>query len=587
MTFTVHGISASKGIAIGRVRIVDRGRPEVAERSLDPSRIEPEVRRFRRAVQAARRELRSVKARIPEGTPKEIAAFIDAHLLMLEDEAISKAPIACIRERRCNAEWALKLQRDALVAVFEEIDDPYLRARKDDVEHVVNRVQIHLQGRRRKESPSGESAAGKIIHADDLTPADTVLMQHQGVAGFMTEFGGPNSHTAILARSLDIPAVVGLHRSAALLRDGDEVVLDGREGVVIVSPADVVKRFYERRRREIDRVKTARRKLRSTPTVTADGEPVVLQANVELPGESVGAVRDGAAGVGLYRTEFLFMNRREPPDEQEQFEAYSELVAALKGAPVTIRTLDLGADKQVDGARPGAPATSNPALGLRAVRLCLKEQSLFRPQIRAILRASACGPVRMMIPMLANTTELDQVLRIVRDCKRDLDARDERYDASMPIGAMIEVPAAAICADIFARRLDFLSIGTNDLIQYTIAIDRVDDEVSYLYDPLHPAVLRLVTTTIQAGRKAGIPVAMCGEMAGDAHYTKLLLGMGLREFSVHPNALLEVKQIIGQTRIASARRLTRRILQSTNSATRLALIDELNQSEAPSLSSTN
>ena len=578
MTFTIHGISASKGIAIGRVRILDRGRPEVTERSLDPSRIEAEVRRFRRAVQAARRELRSVKARIPEGTPKEIAAFIDAHLLMLEDEAISKAPIACIRERRCNAEWALKLQRDGLVAIFDEIADPYLRARKDDVEHVVNRVQIHLQGRHRKEPPPGESAAGKIIHADDLTPADTVLMQHQGVAGFMTEFGGPNSHTAILARSLDIPAVVGLHRSAALLRDGDEVVLDGRQGVVIVSPDEAVRRFYQRRGREIGRIRAARRKLRSTPTVTADGEPVVLQANVELPGEFAGAVRDGAAGIGLYRTEYLFMNRREPPDEQEQFEAYSELVGALKGAPVTIRTLDLGADKQVDGTRPDAPVTSNPALGLRAVRLCLKEQSLFRPQIRAILRASAHGPVRMMIPMLANTTELAQVLRIVHDCKRELDARGERYDASMPVGAMIEVPAAAICADIFARRLDFLSIGTNDLIQYTIAIDRVDDEVSYLYDPLHPAVLRLVTTTIQAGRKAGIPVAMCGEMAGDAHYTKLLLGMGLREFSVHPNALLEVKQIIGETRIAPARRFARRILQSTHSATRLALIDELNRS---------
>ena len=587
MTFTIHGISASKGIAIGRVRIVDRGRPEVAERSLDPSRIEAEVRRFRRAVQAARRELRSVKARIPKGTPKEIAAFIDAHLLMLEDEAISKAPIARLREKRCNAEWALKLERDALIAVFDEIEDPYLHARKDDVEHVVNRVQIHLQGRRRKESPSGESAAGKIVHADDLTPADTVLMQHQGVAGFMTEFGGPNSHTAILARSLDIPAVVGLHRSAALLRDGDEVVLDGRRGVVVVSPDETARRFYQRRCREIARIKVARRKLRSTPTVTADGEPVMLQANVELPGESAGAVRDGAAGIGLYRTEYLFMNRREPPDEQEQFEAYSELVNVLKGAPVTIRTLDLGADKQVDGARPDAPVTSNPALGLRAVRLCLKEQSLFRPQIRAILRASARGPVRMMIPMLANTTELGQVLRIVRDCERELDARGERYDASIPIGAMIEVPAAAICADIFARRLDFLSIGTNDLIQYTIAIDRVDDEVSYLYDPLHPAVLRLVTTTIQAGRKAGIPVAMCGEMAGDAHYTKLLLGMGLREFSVHPNALLEVKQIIGETRIAPARRLARRILQSTNSATRLALIDELNQGEAPSPSSTN
>ena len=588
MTIALHGISASKGIAIGRVRIVDRGSPEAIERTLDPSRIEAEVKRFRRAVNAARRELRAVKARIPEHTPRGLAAFIDTHLLMLEDVAISKAPITRIRETRRNAEWALKLERDRLVAVFDAMDDPYLRARRDDVEHVVNRVQRHLQGRHgAEEPPSGEDCTGRIVYADDLSPADTVLMQHQGVAGFMTEFGGPNSHTAILARSLNIPAVVGLHRSAALLRDDDEVVIEGRQGVVIVSPEEHVKRFYQRREREIARVRTARRRLRSMPTVTADGEPVVLQANVELPVEFAGAVRDGAAGIGLYRTEFLFMNRRDPPDEQEQFGAYSELVEALKGAPVTIRTLDLGADKQVDGARPDAPLTSNPALGLRAVRLCLKEQSLFRPQIRAILRASAHGPVRMMIPMLANTTELDQVLRIMRDCERELDARGERYDASMPIGAMIEVPAAAICADIFARRLDFLSIGTNDLIQYTIAIDRVDDEVSYLYDPLHPAVLRLVTTTITAGRKAGIPVAMCGEMAGDPHYTKLLLGMGLREFSVHPNALLEVKQIIGETRAAPARRFARRILQSTHPATRLALIDELNRGDAPSPSSMN
>ena len=577
MTFTIHGISASKGIAIGGVHALDRGRPEVAERRLDPCEIDAEVARFGRAVDAARLELRAVKARIPEGTPKEIAAFIDTHLLMLEDEAISKAPIAYIREMRCNAEWALKLECDALVAVFDAMDDPYLRTRKDDVEHVVNSVQINLQGGRGSMPRTGDATDGRIIYADDLTPADTVLMQHQGVAGFMTEFGGPNSHTAILARSLNIPAVVGLHRSAALLRDGDEVVLDGRQGVVVVSPTDIVKRFYVRRLREVERIRSARRKLRSTPTVTADGEPVVLQANVELPGESAGAVRDGAAGVGLYRTEFLFMNRRDSPDEQEQFEAYAELVAALKGAPVTIRTLDLGADKQVDGARPDAPATSNPALGLRAVRLCLKDQSLFRPQIRAILRVSACGPVRMMIPMLANTTELDQVLRIVRDCKRELDAQGETFDASMPVGAMIEVPAAAICADIFARRLDFLSIGTNDLIQYTIAADRIDDEVSYLYDPLHPAVLRLVASTIAEGRKAGIPVAMCGEMAGDARYTKLLLGMGLREFSVHPNALLEVKQIIGETRIAPARKLTRRILRSTRAATRLALVEELNR----------
>lgn len=578
MTFTIQGISASKGIAIGRVQAVDRARPEATERRLDPSQVEAEVERFVQAVDAAHLELRAVKARIPEGTPKEIAAFIDTHLLMLQDEAIAEVPITYIRRMRCNAEWALELEREALVTVFDAMDDPYLRTRKDDVEHVVDRVQRHLRGERARQPATVETAPGRIVYADDLTPADTVLMQHQGVAGFMTEFGGPNSHTAILARSLNIPAVVGLHRSATLLRDGDEVVLDGRQGVVIVSPAEVVKRFYARRRREIERIRTARRKLRSMPTVTADGEPVVLQANVELPGESAGAVRDGAAGVGLYRTEYLFMNRADPPDEEEQFDAYTALVASMKGAPVTVRTLDLGADKQVDGARPDAPATSNPALGLRAVRLCLKEQrSLFRPQIRAILRASARGPVRMMIPMLANTTELDQVSRIVRDCKRELDARGERYDRSMPVGAMIEVPAAAICADIFARRLDFLSIGTNDLIQYTIAIDRVDDEVSYLYDPLHPAVLRLVATTIAAGRKAGVPVAMCGEMAGDARYTKLLLGMGLREFSVHPNALLEVKQTIGETRVGPARKLARRILRSTQTATRLALIDALNR----------
>ena len=577
MTVTIHGISASKGFAIGRVRALDRGRPEASERRLEPSQIEAEVERFGRAVDEARLELRAVKARIPVDTPKEIAAFIDTHLLMLEDEAISRAPINYIREMRCNAEWALELECDALVAVFDAMDDPYLRTRKDDVEHVANRVQHFLHGGSGTIAHTDDTVGARIIYADDFTPADTVLMQHQGIAGFMTEFGGPNSHTAILARSLNIPAVVGLHRSAQLLRDGDEVVLDGRQGVVVVSPTDLVKRFYKRRQREIERIRVARRKLRSTPTVTADGEPVVLQANVELPGESAGAVRDGAAGVGLYRTEFLFMNRRDPPDEQEQFEAYSELVAALKGAPVTIRTLDLGADKQVDGARPDAPATSNPALGLRAVRLCLKDQSLFRPQIRAILRVSARAPVRMMIPMLANTTELDQVQRIVRDCKRELHAEGECYDASMPVGAMIEVPAAAICADIFARRLDFLSIGTNDLIQYTIAVDRIDDEVSYLYDPLHPAVLRLVASTIAEGRKAGIPVAMCGEMAGDARYTKLLLGMGLREFSVHPNALLEVKQIIGETRIAPARKLTRRILRSTRCATRHALIEELSR----------
>ncbi len=402
-------------------------------------------------------------------------------------------------------------------------------------------------------------------------------MQHQGVAALVTEFGGPNSHTAILARSLRIPAVVGLHNAGPYLRDEDTVIVDGRKGVVLVGPDDQTVRHYKKRQREIERIHAARRKLRFAPTVTCDGESIVLQANVELPADLETAVQVGAQGIGLYRTEYLFMNRDEPPGEEEQYQAYTEVMRAGEGAPVTIRTLDLGADKQVDGSRPGAPVTSNPALGLRAVRLCLKEPGLFRPQLRAILRTSAHGPVRMMIPMLSTTAELAQVLELIKACRKELDEAGQPYDKTMPVGAMIEVPAAAICADIFARELDFLSIGTNDLIQYTIAIDRVDDEVNYLYDPLHPAVLRLIQMTIRSGQKVGIPVAMCGEMAGDARYTRLLLGMGLKEFSVHPNALLEVKQVITESHVRESRKFSQRVMRVIKSTTRSALLEEMNR----------
>lgn len=577
MTFSLHGIGASKGIAIGTVHIVTRGIVEVPEYTLDESEVEKEVKRFRKAVVEARADLAAVKGQIPPETAKDISAFIDTHLLMLDDAAFTKAPIRHIRAERQNAEWALKVQRDALVSVFEAMEDSYLRTRKDDIDHVVNAVQMRLLHTDGPMHRADDSFTGKIVFADDLTPADTVLMQHQGVAAFVTEFGGPNSHTAILARSLRIPAVVGLHNAGPYLREHDTLIIDGRQGVVLVDPDEHMVRHYQKLQREIERIHAARRKLRHAPTITADGESIVLQANVELPADLETAVEVGAQGVGLYRTEYLFMNRSEPPDEEEQYQAYTEVVRAGEGAPVTIRTLDLGADKQVDGGRPGAPLTSNPALGLRAVRLCLKEPGLFRPQLRAILRASAHGPVRMMVPMLSTTSELSQVLDLIATCRRELDAEGQPYDRSMPIGAMIEVPAAAICADIFARELDFLSIGTNDLIQYTIAIDRVDDEVNYLYDPLHPAVLRLIQTTIQSGRKMGIPVAMCGEMAGDARYTRLLLGMGLKEFSVHPNALLEVKQVITESHVRESRKFTQRVMRVIKSTTRTALVEEMNR----------
>ena len=576
--FTLHGVSASKGVAIGKVHIVERGLLDVSEQSIKPSRVKNEVARFRRALKSARDELKAVKTKIPPDTATDICAFIDTHLLMLEDSALTNAPVKYIQNKHCNAEWALKLQRDALVAVFEAMDDPYLRTRKDDIDHVVNRIQrILLKRHKPSRGHDEQSFSGRIVFADDLTPADTVLMQHQGVEAFLTEFGGPNSHTAILARSLRIPAVVGLHNARVYLRDEETVIIDGRDGVVIADPDPMIIRYYEKRRREMERQVIARRKLRNAPVVTTDGEPIMLQANVELPSDMDAAFQVGAAGIGLYRTEYLFMNRDEPPEEEEQYEDYLKMANALKGAPVTIRTLDLGADKQVDGSRPGAPGSSNPALGLRAVRLCLKEQGLFRPQLRAILRVSARHPVRMMIPMLSNMQELMQVTQIIGECQRELKSEGLEFDADNPVGAMIEVPAAAVCADLFARRLDFLSIGTNDLIQYTIAIDRIDDEVSYLYDPLHPAVLRLIQMTIRAGNKARIPVAMCGEMAGDARYTRLLLGLGLKEFSVHPNALLEVKQAIIDTHIAHTRRLAQRVMRAVRSSTRQSLISEINR----------
>ena len=578
MTLTLQGIGACKGIAMGRVHVVERGQVEVSERSITGRQVRGEVKRFRDALSEARRQLRAIKERIPSEAGADIAAFIDTHLLMLEDSALTRTPVEIIGERRCNAEWALKTQRDMLASVFEAMDDSYLRTRKDDIDHVVNRVLRILLKRDRpfSEGPGARSLRGRIVFGDDLTPADTVLIQHQGVAGFMTEFGGPNSHTAILARSLGIPAVVGLHAARAYLRDDEMVVVDGRQGVVLVDPTRALINHYRALQRQIAHHHVARRKLRKAPVVSADGEGIGLLANVELPNDIANAVELGAEGVGLYRTEYLFMNRAQLPEEDEQYETYAGVVKALRGAPVTIRTLDLGADKQVDGARPGAPSAMNPALGLRAVRLCLREPALFRPQLRAILRASVHGPVRMMVPMISSLQEVVQVKHLLAECGRELAREGKRFDASIPLGAMIEVPAAAICADLFARHLDFLSIGTNDLIQYTVAIDRLDDEVAYLYDPLHPAVLRLVLNTIRAGQKAGVPVAMCGEMAGDSRYTRLLLGLGLKEFSVHPNALLEVKQIINSSHISQIRKLTSRIMRASKAATRLELVDRIN-----------
>ena len=433
MSVALHGICASKGIAVGRVYIADPGQLEIHEYTIWPRQVDGEVARFEAAVDVAREELRAIKRQIPQETSEDVAAFIDTYLLMLEDSVITTAPIKSIREQRCNAEWALKTERDKLVSVFESMEDPYLRTRKDDIDHVVNRIQRILinQGKPEQDASDGR-LAGKVVFADDLSPADTVLMQHQGVAGLLTEFGGTNSHTAILARSLRLPAVVGLHHARRYLRDNEMVVIDGREGVVVVDPDEGSVRHFRRRQRDIERHHVVRRSLRRAPAATCDGERIGLRANVELPSDVHAAVQVGAEGIGLYRTEFLFMNREQPPSEEEQYDSYMRLVKSARGGPVTIRTLDLGADKQVDGGRCGAPVPTNPALGLRAVRLCLKEQALFRPQLRAILRASGRGPVRMLIPMLSNTLELRQVLQVVADCRRERRVSAQRTGRTNP-----------------------------------------------------------------------------------------------------------------------------------------------------------
>lgn len=578
MSIALHGIGVAKGIAIGKAHILVRDQLDIREYRVQPEAVEDEVRRLEEATLLARQQLRAIRGHIPKTTAADIAAFIDTHLLMLDDAALTEEPARLIREQRCNAEWALRLQRDALVAVFEEMDDPYLRTRKDDVDHVVLRIQriLQNQGPLRHEVPDSR-LTGYIIVADDLTPADTVIMQHHGIAAFVTEYGGATSHTAILARSLGIPSIVALHQARRYVREDDVLIVDGGKGVVVVAPDAKTLEYYRDLQGQARDDLAELGKLKGAPARTEDGVTVVLEANIELPKDFETVLAVGAAGVGLYRTEYLFMNRREPPDESEHFEVYAAVLRVLKPLPITIRTLDLGADKQVDGnTRSDRPVTANPALGLRAVRLCLKEPALFLPQLRAILRASALGPVRLLIPMLASLQELHQVLAIIEGIRGELRAASIPFDPNMPIGGMIEVPAAAVCADRFAEELDFLSIGTNDLIQYTMAIDRVNDEVSYLYDPVNLGVLRLIKITIDAAEHCNIPVAMCGEMASDLRYVRLLLGLGLKEFSVHPAALLEVKRTIKSTSLAAVTTLATKLLNSRSPSEAQELLASIN-----------
>ena len=582
-SFTLHGIPVSRGIAIGRAHLLRPAARDVKHYLVAEERLEAEVNRLSSAIEHVNEELRLLRRDLPHDAPTELAAFIDVHALILSDPIISEEPLRMIRSRHYNAEWALLSQIDALSAQFDEIEDPYLRERKNDIRQVGERVLKVLTGSAQSFPALPTAAADQfvpqmIVVAHDISPADMLQFRDRTFVGFVTDLGGQNSHTAIVARSLDIPAAVGMANASHLIGDDDWVIIDGDAGTVIVDPAPIVLEQYRELQAQLLRERKKLGKLKKTPAITRDGTFIHLLANIELPEDCAGALDSGAVGVGLFRSEFLFMGHSgqasRAPSEDEQFESYRKAVIAMKGRPVTIRTLDVGADKPFDKDEETA---LNPALGLRAIRYCLAEPQLFLTQLRAILRASAYGPINLLIPMMAHAFEIDQTLTMIEQAKQQLRDGKKKFDQSIKVGAMIEIPAAALTLPLFIKRLDFLSIGTNDLIQYTLAIDRVDHEVAHLYNPLHPAVLQLLSMTISSGAKAGIPVAVCGEIAGDDKLTRLLLGMGLREFSMHPAQLLAVKQQILNSDLGLLEPAAKKVLKAYEPAAIAEAMEKLNK----------
>lgn len=573
MSFQVFGLPVSRGVAIGRAVLVASSRVDVAHYFIDQERVEDEVGRLRMARDAVASELSLLKRDMPAEAPAELAALLDVHLMLLHDDSLTGATKQWIHDRHYNAEWALSAQLEVLARQFDEMEDDYLRERKADLEQVVERLlraMKHGAGASFAAAPAvgARDFAGEdplILVANDIAPADMLHFKGGVFTGFVTDVGGRTSHTAIVARSMDIPAVVGAREASRIIRQDDWVIIDGDNGIVVVDPSPIVLEEYRFRQRQAELERERLSRLRHTPAVTLDGERVELLANIEMPQDATAALEAGALGVGLFRSEFLFMNRGgELPGEDEQFEAYRAAVEAMNGLPVTIRTVDIGADKPLERMSVNElrhEHALNPALGLRAIRWSLSEPGMFRQQIRAILRASAYGKVRMLIPMVAQLSEVKLTLDAIARAKQQLTDAGKPF-VDVEVGAMIEVPAAALVLPVFLPYFDFLSIGTNDLIQYTLAIDRADESVAHLYDPWHPAVLTLIAGTIRQARAAGKHVSVCGEMAGDPTFTEVLLGMGLRSFSMHPAQVASIKQRVLRSDTRRCESVTLRLLES-------------------------
>ena len=558
MTFSIHGLAVARGIAIGRAVLVASSRVDVAHYFIEPSQIEQEIERINQSRHAVMVEIQRIQKTVPKDAPPELPALLEVHLMLLQDEMLADGVKHWVTDRLYNAEWALTSQLEVVARQFDDMEDAYLRERKGDLEQVVERLLRHMKGLPTNLPQPAQRKPGTwqqelllddshdvplVLIAHDLSPADMLQFKQSVFTGFVTDVGGKTSHTAIVARSLDIPAVVGARNASHLVHQDDWVIIDGDAGVIIVSPSPIILAEYAFKQRQAQLERERLTRLRHTPSITLDGKKIQLLANIELPEDAAVALSVGAVGVGLFRSEFLFMGREgQLPDEEEQFLAYRRAVEGMQGLPVTIRTVDVGADKPLDRTTKDE-AHLNPALGLRAIRWSLADPSMFLSQLRAILRAALHGPVNLLIPMLAHTREIHQTLALLTQAREQLDKKGQAYGL-VKVGAMIEVPAAALNLKVFLKYFDFLSVGTNDLIQYTLAIDRADEQVAHLYDPLHPAILQLVANTIAQGAAVGKDISLCGEMAGDPSLTRLLLGLGLRQFSMHPTQILRVKQEI-------------------------------------------
>ncbi|SFO31146.1 phosphoenolpyruvate--protein phosphotransferase [Nitrosospira briensis] len=574
MSFVLHGVGVSGGISVGRAHLASHAALEVAHHVVPKDQVSNEISRLDTAFAAVREELEALHASVVSGpAAAEYGAFLDLHRMILDDPTLSTAAKTYIAQNQCNAEWAITQQMGVLMAQFEEIEDPYLRERKTDVIQVVERVLKALLGHPGYVPAPLKHDGASILVAHDLSPADVLQYKQHWFIAFLTDLGGLTSHTAIVARSLNIPSIVALHHARQLIRDNDVLIVDGNQGVVIVDPDEHVLSEYRLRQSQLELEKQKLKRIKTTAATTLDGTTIELHANIELP-QDVEQVKDnGATGIGLFRSEFLFLNRDTLPDEDEQFEAYRTVARKMRGLPVTIRTFDLGADKNLDSAKRVA---ANPALGLRAIRLSLAEPQMFNTQLRAILRASRYGQIHILVPMLSSILEITQTLHLIENAKQSLRNEKIPFDEKIQVGGMIEIPAAALCLDIFMRKLDFLSIGTNDLIQYTLAIDRADDSVAHLYDSLHPAVLRLVAHIIRSASRTGVPVSVCGEIAGDTAFTRLLLGFGLRSFSMHPAQLLTVKREVLRSNLPDIIPLTQKILKADDPDKIHTLLAKLN-----------